>query len=138
MKKRLLMLSLLLVGQQAIALDSQDQQNYVKHYSEQMLPLVLKKLSSDRPEMTAKALRSEAENYVKKMANCQLEGLGLFPENYREKAILPVAQGQDIMATTQALNSLMKKDIEEGRLSKDKAAAWIQGAQQTVQICVNS
>jgi hypothetical protein len=138
MKKFLLLLPFLVVGQQALALDSQDEENYKQHYSEQLKPLVIKKLSADRPDMSAKAIKSEANAYVAKMAGCQLEAMNQFPEHYQEKAILPVAQGADVATTTQALNQELKQDIEAGKVSKEEVMTMIQIAQETVQICVNS
>lgn len=138
MKKRLLLLPLVLAGQPVLAIDSQDQENYTRHYSEQLKPVVVKKLGADRPDMGAKAITAEADAYVTRMAACQLEGLAAFPEHYQEKAILPVAQGQDVAATTQALNQQLRQDIEAGAISKDEVMAMIQHAQQTVQICMNS
>ncbi|WP_438970305.1 hypothetical protein [Methylophaga sp.] len=138
MKKLLLLLPFVFVTQQAIAIDAQDEENYKQHYSEQVKPLVMKKLSVDRPEMTARAIKTEANFYVTKMASCQLEGLGNLPEAYREKAILPVAAGEDIETTTRALNMQIKQDVEDGKLNKDKAMSMLQNAQQAVQICLNS
>lgn len=138
MKKLLLLLPFLVIGLPALAVDIQDEENYKKHYTEQLKPLVMKKLSLDRPDMSAKAIKAEANAYVTKMAGCQLEGIKHFPEQYREKAILPVAQGEDIATTTQALNQTMMQDIEAGKMSKDEAMTMIQNAQETVQICVNS
>lgn len=138
MKKLLWLLPFLIVGQQAMALSSQDHENYKKAYAAQLKPLVVKKLSSDRPDMSAKAIRAEADAYVAKMAGCQLEGMSQFPEEYQEKAILPVAQGQDVAATTQALNTTLKQDIEAGKVTKDEVLTMIQTAQETVQICLNS
>lgn len=138
MKKLFLLLPFVFAGQQALAIDNQDFENYKQHYSEQLKPLVVKKLSTDRPDMSAKAIKAEANAYVAKMAGCQLEGMGQFPEHYQEKAILPVAQGQDVAATTQALNKQLKQDIEAGKISKDEVMTMIQTAQETVQICLNS
>jgi len=138
MKNLLLLLPFIFVSQQALAIDAQDEENYKQHYSEQVKPLVTKKLSADRPEMTVTAVKAEADFYVMKMATCQLEGLAILPEKYREKAILPVAQGEDIETTTRALNTQIKQDVEAGKLSKDKAMTLLQGAQQTVQVCLNS
>lgn len=138
MKKLLVMLPLILSAPLALAIDSQDEDNYKKNYSEQLKPVVIKKLSADRPEMTAQAIEAEANAYVSKMAGCQLKGLGNFPEEYREQAILPVTEGADIAKTTEALNQQMMADIEAGKLSKDQATILIQNAQETVQICLNS
>lgn len=138
MKKLLLILPLLVAAQQAYAIDVQTRENYKRHYSEQVMPLVIKKLSTDHPEMSAQAIRTEASAYVEKMATCQLEGISNFPEQYQEKAVLPVAEGADIAATTQALNSQLKQDIEDGIIAKDKVMTMIQMAQESVQICLNS
>lgn len=138
MRKILFLLPFLLVGQQALAVDSQDEQNYRQHYAEQLTPLVIKKLSADRPEMAAAAVKREATSYVDKMATCQLQGLSGFPENYREQAILPVANGKEIGATTQALNAQLKQDIKDGKISEDKVQLMIQTAQETVQVCLNT
>lgn len=138
MKKLLVILPLILNAPLALAIDSQDEENYKQNYSEQLKPIVIKKLSADRPEMTAQALNAETNAYVTKMAGCQLKGLAAFPEKYREQAILPVAKGADIAETTQALNQQMMADIEAGKLSKDQALVLIGNAQQTVQICLNS
>ena len=88
--------------------------------------------------MTAQALKAEANAYVTKMAECQLKGLADFPEEYREKAIMPVAQGADIIETTNALNQQMLADIEAGKMSKEQAQMLIGNAQETVQMCLNS
>jgi hypothetical protein len=138
MKKSVFLIPLLLLGQQALAVNSQDEENYKLHYAEQVQPLVMKKLSSDRPEMGAKALKTEATAYVQKMAGCQLEGLKQFPQSYQDMAILPVANGEDIGSTTQALNKQIKKDVEDGKISEDKVKTMIQSAQETVQVCANS
>lgn len=137
MKKLFLLIPFLFAGP-AIALDMQAQEDYKQNYSEQLKPLVMKKLSSDRPDMTAKAIRAEADAYVAKMANCQLEGMSHFPENYQEMAVLPVAQGEDVSTTTQALNQQLKQDVEAGKVSKDEVMNMIQMAQQSVQTCMNS
>lgn len=138
MKKLLIILPLLIAVQQAHAIDVQTRENYKQHYSEQMTPLVIKKLSTDRPDMSAQAIRREASVYVEKMATCQLEGMSHFPEQYQEKAILPVADGADLATTTQALNTQLKQDIDNGTISKDDVMMMIQMAQESVQICLNS
>ena len=138
MKKLLVILPLLLSAPLVLAIDSQDEENYKQNYTKQLHPVVIQKLSADRPEMTAQALKAEANAYVTKMAVCQLKGLSNFPENYREKAIMPVAQGANIAETTQALNQQMMDDIEAGKLSKDKAMVMIGNAQEAVQMCLNS
>lgn len=138
MKKLLMMLPLVLIAPLAMAIDSQDEENYKLNYSKQLQPIVIQKLSADRPDMTAQALKAEANAYVDKMAGCQLKGLNDFPEQYREQAIMPVAQGADIVETTQALNQQMMADIEAGKLSKDEAMMMIGNAQETVQMCLNS
>lgn len=137
MKKLFLLIPFLFAGP-AIALDMEAQENYKQNYGEQLKPLVMKKLSSDRPDMSAQAIKSEANAYVAKMATCQLEGMSHFPENYQEMAVLPVAQGEDVSTTTQALNQQLKQDVEAGKVSKDKVMNMIQMAQQSVQICMNS
>ncbi|MCX4190567.1 hypothetical protein [Methylophaga sp. OBS3] len=138
MKKLLMTLPLVLMTSTVMAISAEDEKNYTQNYQAQLKPLVVKQLSADRPEMTAAAVEMEANAYVAKMASCQLKGLKLFPENYQEKAILPVAQGADLSATTQALNAEMIKDIEAGTISKDAATLLIQNAQETVQICLNN
>ncbi|MED5511089.1 MAG: hypothetical protein VX841_12430 [Pseudomonadota bacterium] len=138
MKKLLLLLPFVFVAQQALAMDAQVEENYKKHYSEQMKPLVVKKLSSDRPDMTAKAIRSEADAYVAKMAECQIQGLGNLPKEYRDQAIVPVAEGGDVANTTRALNQKLKEDIDAGLVTKDDVMVMIQTAQESVQICMNS
>lgn len=138
MKKLLVMLPLLISAPLAMAIDKQDEENYKLNYSKQLHPLVIEKLSADRPEMTAQALKAEANAYVSKMAECQLKGLADFPEEYREKAIMPVAQGADIIETTNALNQQMLADIDAGKMSKDQAEMLIGNAQETVQMCLNS
>lgn len=138
MKKLLVMLPLIVNAPLAMAIDKQDEENYKLNYSKQLHPLVIEKLSTDRPEMTAQALKAEANAYVTKMAECQLKGLADFPEEYREKAIMPVAQGADILETTNALNQQMLADIEAGKMSKDQAEILIGNAQETVQMCLNS
>lgn len=138
MKKLLVMLPLILSAPLAMAIDKQDEENYKLNYSKQLHPLVIQKLSADRPEMTAPALKAEANAYVTKMAECQLKGLADFPEVYREKAIMPVAQGANIAETTDALNQQMLADIEAGKMSKDQAEVLIGNAQETVQMCLNS
>ena len=138
MKKLLVMLPLLVSAPLAMAIDKQDEENYKLNYSKQLHPLVVEKLSADRPEMTAQALKAEANAYVTKMAECQLKGLADFPEEYREKAIMPVAQGADIIETTNALNQQMLADIEAGKMSKEQAQMLIGNAQETVQMCLNS
>ena len=138
MKKLLVMLPLIISAPLAMAIDKQDEENYKLNYSKQLHPLVVEKLSADRPEMTAQALKAEANAYVTKMAECQLKGLADFPEAYREKAIMPVAQGADIIETTNALNQQMLADIEAGKMSKDQAEMMIGNAQETVQMCLNS
>lgn len=138
MKKLLLLLPFLFAGQQALAINAEDETNYKQHYAEQVKPLVVKKLSAERPEMTAKAVKTEADFYVYKMAGCQLEGLSNLPETYRDKAILPVANGEDVETTTRALNTQIKQDVEAGKISKDKAVSMLQNAQQAVQMCLNS
>lgn len=138
MKKLLVMLPLIFSAPLAMAIDKQDEENYKQNYSKQLHPLVIEKLSTDRPEMTAQALKAEANAYVTKMAECQLKGLADFPEEYREKAVMPVAQGADIIETTNALNQQMLADIEAGKMSKDQAEMLIGNAQETVQMCLNS
>ncbi len=138
MKKLLLLLPFVFAAQQTLAMDAQVEENYKKHYSEQMKPLVVKKLSSDRPDMTAKAIRSEANAYVAKMAECQIEGLSNLPKEYRDKAIMPVAEGGDVANTTRALNQKLKEDIDAGLVTKDDVMVMIQTAQESVQICMNS
>ena len=138
MKKLLLLLPFIFTAQQALAIDAETQENYKKHYSEQMKPLVMKKLSNDRPDMTAKAIRAEADAYVAKMAECQIQGLDHLPDEYRDQAIVPVAQGGDVANTTRALNQKLKEDIDAGLVTKDDVSVMIQSAQETVQICLNS
>ncbi|EEF79395.1 hypothetical protein [Methylophaga thiooxydans] len=138
MKKLLLLLPFIFAGQQALALSAEDETNYKQHYAEQVKPLVVKKLSAERPEMTAQAVKAEADFFVLKMAGCQLEGLSNLPDTYRDKAILPVANGEDVEATTRALNTQIKQDVDSGKLNKDKAMTMLQGAQQAVQVCLNS
>ena len=138
MKKLLVMLPLIISAPLAMAIDKQDEENYKLNYSKQLHPLVIEKLSADRPEMTAPALKAEANAYVTKMAECQLKGLADFPEEYREKAIMPVAQGANVAETTNALNQQMLADIEAGKMSKDQAEMLIGNAQETVQMCLNS
>lgn len=138
MKKLLLALPLIFTAQQALAINDQDKENYKKNYTSQLKPLVVQKLSADRPEMSARAIDDEANAYVTKMASCQLDALLQFPEDYSEKAIMPVAQGADIAQTTHDLNQQMLQDIEAGKLAKDKAATMIQTAQESAQICMNS
>lgn len=138
MRKTFLLLPLALFAQLAFAIDANDVEAYKKNYSEQLRPMVMKKLGMDRPDLTASAIKREADAYVAKMAGCQLEGLAIFPEQYREKAILPVAQGGDVAQATQALNEELKKDIDGGKISKDEVMTIIQSAQQAVQICANS
>lgn len=138
MKKLLLLLPFVFAAQQALALDAQVEENYKKNYSEQMKPLVVKKLSSDRPDMSAKAIRSEADAYVTKMAECQIKGLSNLPNEYRDQAIVPVAEGGDVANTTRALNQKLKQDIDAGLVTKDDVMVMIQTAQESVQICMNS
>jgi len=138
MKKLLLLLPFIFTAQQALAIDAETQENYKKHYSEQMKPLVMKKLSNDRPDMTAKAIRAEADAYVAKMAECQIQGLDHLPDDYRDQAIVPVAQGGDVADPTRALNQKLKEDIDAGLVTKDDVSVMIQTAQETVQICLNS
>lgn len=137
MKKALLLLPCLLLSQQVLAIDTQDEENYKQQYAKQLKPMVMKKLSSDRPDMSGKALKIESEAYVTKMAGCQLEGLSYFPDEYREMAILPVAGGAAVDATTQALNVKIKQDVETGKISKAAVTNMIQNAQQSVQMCLN-
>lgn len=137
MKKLLLLLPCLFITQQSLAIEPEDEENYKQEYAKQLKPLVMKKLSTDRPDMTGKALRAESEAYVVKMAGCQLEGLSHFPEAYREQAIMPVAGGAAVDVTTQALNAKIKKDIDDGKISKDAVNNMIQNAQQSVQMCLN-
>lgn len=138
MRKSFLLIPLILFSHHVFAIDDNDLAAYKKNYSEQLRPMVMKKLGMDRPDLTATAIKSEADAYVEKMAGCQLEGLAIFPKQYREKAILPVAQGADVAQATQALNEELKKDIDAGKISKDEVMTIIQSAQQTVQICANS
>lgn len=138
MKNLFLLIAFLTSAQLAHALSVEDEESYKTQYSKEYTPVVIKKLSSDRPDMSAKAIKSEAEAYVLKMASCQLEGLSHFPEKYREKAIMPVVAGQSVNATTQALNALLKQDVEAGKISKDELSTMIQFAQESVQICLNS
>lgn len=137
MKKLFLLIPFLFAGS-AMALDMDAQENYKQNYSEQLKPLVMKKLSADRPDMSARAIKAEANAYVAKMATCQLEGMSHFPENYQEMAVMPVAQGEDVSTTTQALNQQLKQDVEAGKVSKDEVMNMIQMAQQSVQTCMNS
>lgn len=137
MKNVLLLLPCLLLAQQAVAIEAQDQENYKLEYTKQLKPLVMKQLSSQRPDMSGKAVQAEADAYVVKMAGCQLEGLSNFPEQYRELAILPVAGGAAVDATTQALNAQLKQDIEAGKISEAAVTNMIQNAQQSVQMCMN-
>lgn len=137
MKKLLLLLPCLLLSQHALAYDTQDEENYKQEYAKQLKPLVIKKLSSDRPDMTGQAIKAESEAYVTKMAACQLEGLTHFPEQYRDMAVLPVAAGEAVDKTTMALNVQLKQDIDAGKISKDVVTNMIQNAQQTVQMCLN-
>ncbi|HET8806799.1 MAG TPA: hypothetical protein VFM76_00305 [Methylophaga sp.] len=138
MKKLLLILPFILSAPLAMAIDSKDEENYKLNYTKQLHPLVIQKLSADRPEMTAPALKAEADAYVSKMAECQLKGLAGFPEEYREKAIMPVAEGGNVAETTRALNQHMMADIEAGKLSRDEAKMMIGNAQESVQMCLNS
>lgn len=117
MKKLLLALPFIFAAQQALAIDDQDKENYKTNYTKQLKPLVVQKLSADRPEMSARAIDDEANAYVTKMASCQLDALLQFSEEYSEKAIMPVAQGADIAQTTHDLNQQMLQDIEAGNLS---------------------
>jgi hypothetical protein len=138
MKKLLLALPLIFAAQHAVAIDDQDKENYKNNYTTQLKPLVVQQLSADRPEMTAGAVDAEATAYVTKMAECQFVALSQFPENYRDKAIMPVAEGADIAQTTYALNQELLQDIETGKLSKDRATMMITNAQESVQMCMNS
>jgi hypothetical protein len=137
MKKLFLLIPFFFAGP-AMALDAEVEENYKQNYSEQVKPLVMKKLSSDRPDMTAKAIKAETNAYVAKMASCQLKGMSHFPENYQEMAVVPVAEGEDVSTTTQALNQQLKQDVEAGKISKDEVMNLIQVAQQNVQACMNS
>lgn len=137
MKNVLLLLPCLFIAQQALAIETQDQENYKQEYAKQLKPLVMKKLATERPDMTGKAIQAEANAYVNKMAGCQLEGLSHFPEQYRELAILPVAGGAAVDKTTMALNTQLKQDIDAGEISKDAVTNMIQNAQQSVQMCMN-
>lgn len=138
MKKLLLLVPFIIAAQQAVAVDLEAQNNYKKHYIEQIKPLVIKKLAHDKPDLQGTTIKREADAYAAKMAECQLEGLSLFPKAYQDKAILPVANGESVAATTVSLNELLKQDIDAGKLNKDEVSAMIQNAQQTVQICINS
>ncbi len=138
MKKLLLVLPFIFSTQLALAIDEQDEENYTSHYITQLKPMVVQKLSADRPEMTAAAVNMEATAYVTKMAGCQFQALNQFPAVYSEKAILPVAQGADVAQTTQDLNNQILQDIEAGKLSKDQAKTIITNAQETIQMCMNS
>jgi len=137
MKKVLLLLPCLFLAQQALAVEIQDQENYKLEYAKQLKPQVMKQLSSQRPDMSSKAIQVESEAYVNKMAGCQLEGLSNFPDNYRDMAILPVAGGAAVDKTTQALNTQIKQDIDAGKISKEAVTNMIQNAQQSVQMCLN-
>lgn len=137
MKKLLLLIPFLFAGP-ALALDAEVEEKYKQNYSEQVKPLVMKKLSSDRPDMTARAIKAETNAYVAKMASCQLQGMSHFPENYQQMAVVPVAQGEDVSSTTQALNQQLKQDVESGKISKDEVMSMIQMAQENVQSCMNS
>lgn len=137
MKNVLLLLPCLFFTQQAVAVEAQDLDNYKLEYAKQLKPLVMKKLSSQRPDMSSKAIKAESEAYVVKMAGCQLEGLSHFPEEYREMAILPVAGGAAVDKTTMAVNEKIKQDIEAGKVEKDAINNMIQNAQQSVQLCIN-
>jgi hypothetical protein len=136
MKSFLTLISLLLASP-AFAGNTVEQDNYTKNYSSQLKPLVVKKLSSDRPEMTAQAVNREATQYVKKLAECQLLGLSGMPETYRDQAILPVANGASVAETTHKLNQQIRQDIADGKLSKEQAEVMLHNAQQQVQICLN-
>lgn len=138
MKKLLLVLPFIFATQLAVAINDQDKEKYKTNYTSQLKPLVVQQLSADRPEMTAGAVDAEANAYVSKMADCQLQALSQFPENYRDKAILPVAEGADIAQTTYELNQEILQDIETGKMSKDKATMMITNAQESVQMCMNS
>lgn len=137
MKNVLLLLPCLFFTQQAVAIEAEAQENYKLEYAKQLKPLVMKKLSSQRPDMSSKAIKAESDAYVVKMAGCQLEGLSHFPEEYREMAILPVAGGAAVDKTTLALNAKIKQDIEAGKIAKDVINNMIQNAQQSVQMCLN-
>lgn len=138
MKKLLPTLPLLLLSQFAFAVDDQDEKNYTTHYTAQLKPMVVQQLNAARPEMTAAAVESEASAYVSRMAGCQLNALKDFPEVYRDKAILPVAEGADLAETTQSLNQTILQDIENGKLTKDQATRMVVTAQESVQLCMNS
>ena len=49
MKKYLALIPLLFLAQQAFAVDAEHEEAYKKHYSEQLRPMVIKKLGMDRP-----------------------------------------------------------------------------------------
>lgn len=138
MKKLLLALPFIFTAQLALAIDAQDEKNYTTNYSTQLKPLVMEQLNTAKPEMSAAAVESEVDAYVTKMAGCQLNAFRDFPENYRDKAILPVAQGADINQTTQDLNKEILQDIEAGKLTKEQAERMILTAQDSMQKCMNS
>jgi hypothetical protein len=138
MKKLLLALPFIFTMQLALAISMEDERNYTTNYTTQLKPLVMEQLNAAKPEMSAAAVESEVDAYVTKMAGCQLNALRDFPEVYRDKAILPVAQGADISQTTQELNQELLQDIEAGKLTKEQAERMILTAQDSVQKCMNS
>lgn len=138
MKKLLLTLPFIFTAQLVLAIDAQDEKNYTTNYTTQLKPLVMEQLNATKPEMSAAAVESEVDAYVTKIAGCQLNALRDFPEVYRDKAILPVAQGADINQTTQDLNQEILQDIEAGKLTKEQAERMILTAQDSIQKCMNS
>jgi len=138
MKKILLLLPFLFAGQQALALDSQDEEDYKQHYIEQMKPLALKQIGTNSPDMSADEIKIEANTYVNKMAECQLESMEHFPKRYREKAIMPVAQGEDVREAVKALDETIQQDIDQGKVSKQEIINMAQTAQEKAQACAAS
>ena len=138
MKKLLLLLPFVLTAQTAFAIDKQDEKNYKSNYIEQMKPLVVQKMSTENAEMSPQDINTQANAYVVKMADCQLTAIKDYPDKYREKAIMPVAKGGDLIAANRELEQTIKADIEAGEITKDEVMTMAQKAQEKAQVCATS
>lgn len=138
MKKHALLLPFIFIAPQVLALNAQDEQDYKTHYMEQMKPLVVQKLSTDNATMSAQEVNTQASAYVVKMADCQLTAMKHYPEKYREKAILPVAQGKDLITANRELETVIKADIESGNITKEEVITMAQKAQKKAESCATS
>ena len=110
---------------------------YKQNYVEQLIPLLKERMGTEL-EMESEADANEhVSTIAKRMAECQLITIAVYPQKYQDASIIPVANGEDIRKATSNVNAMIETDIKNGELSKNDLKTITETATEKYKTCLN-